>query len=509
MFWAGVARGQVELKSDSSTLTGKIMCGYQGWFAVPSDAIGRGWYHYQKSGVFQPGSCSIDLWPDVSDLDPDERYATSFTKADGSVAYVYSAQNLKTVKRHFKWMHDYGIDGVFIQRFVTETRDSKGLQQFNNVLANCRAGASQYGRTFAVMYDLSGLKLGQTSSLIADWKMLIDSKQVTKDSMYQRHNGKPVVAVWGMGFNDGRQYTLAECENVVNFLQNDPIYGGCTVMVGLPTHWRTLDQDAVSDSALIRIAKKADIISPWFVGRYNSYDGIYFHTQTVVIPDLEWCAQNNKEYLPVTFPGFSWHNMKPASPLNQIPRAQGGFLWKQYYEFMNAGSTMVYQAMFDEIDEGTAIFKCTNDPPVGASTFVTYEGLPADHYLWLVGQGRKMLRSEIALTETIPQRPATGVDGRESESPKEYKLNQNFPNPFNPSTRIGFSVPSDSFVELAVFNMIGERVAMLVDGLQRAGYHETSWNGTDDSGISMPSGVYLCRLTSAGLLAAQKMILVR
>ena len=47
---------------------------------------------------------------------------------------------------------------------------------------------------------------------------------------------------------------------------------------------------------------------------------------------------------------------------------------------------MIYQAMFDEVDEATAIFKCTNNPPVGESEFLDYEGLRSDHYLWLVGQ---------------------------------------------------------------------------------------------------------------------------
>ena len=51
--------------------------------------------------------------------------------------------------------------------------------------------------------------------------------------------------------------------------------------------------------------------------------------------------------------------------------------------------------MFDEIDEGTAIFKCTNDPPVGASEFKTYEGLPSDHYLWLCREGGRLLRGEL------------------------------------------------------------------------------------------------------------------
>jgi hypothetical protein len=65
---------------------------------------------------------------------------------------------------------------------------------------------------------------------------------------------------------------------------------------------------------------------------------------------------------------------------------------------------MIYQAMFDEVNEGTAIFKCTNTPPVGASQFITYEGLPSDYYLWLVGQGREMMNGRISASVDPPAR---------------------------------------------------------------------------------------------------------
>ena len=75
-------------------------------------------------------------------------------------------------------MADYGIDGVFIQRFATEViNGGPGLKQFNNVLASCKAGAHKYGRTFAVMYDLSGLQAGQWTKVLADWKTQIVEKE--------------------------------------------------------------------------------------------------------------------------------------------------------------------------------------------------------------------------------------------------------------------------------------------------------------------------------------------
>jgi hypothetical protein len=89
---------------DRSSMNGKVMCGYQGWFAAEGDGSGRGWRHYPHRGQFQPGSCSIDLWPDVSALEPDEKYPTPFRHADGRVAHVFSSTNRKTVLRHFRWM---------------------------------------------------------------------------------------------------------------------------------------------------------------------------------------------------------------------------------------------------------------------------------------------------------------------------------------------------------------------------------------------------------------------
>lgn len=244
--------GPISTAAAPTTLNGKVMAGYQGWFTTPDDGSGQRWKHYSRKGEFRPGWCNIDLWPDTSELDDDEKVATPFLHADGRTAYVFSSHNKKTVLRHFDWMQTYGIDGAFVQRFAVSTSSPLDLRHCNTVLSHCREGANCSGRGYAVMYDLSGLRAGGCEQVIQDWKRLVDAMRLGRDERdhaYLRHNGKPVVAVWGIGFNDRRLYTLAECDRLIEFLKNDPQYGGNTVLLGIPTGWRTLDRDSIPDSA--------------------------------------------------------------------------------------------------------------------------------------------------------------------------------------------------------------------------------------------------------------------
>ena len=386
------------------SMDGKVFVGYQGWFA-PTDASGKAvWWHYGRGSTFAPGHCSIDMWPDVSDLGADERIPTAFRHADGSVADVFNSENAKTVDRHFAWMKEYGIDGAFLQRFATDL--SYAGPHMQKVMANVREASQQNGRAWAVMYDLSGLRQGQIGSrVIDDWKALVRDQKILADASYLHHRGKPVVAVWGIGFNDHRQYTLQECLELVRFLKHDPTYGNNTVMLGVPYWWRELRRDALNDQLLLQIVQEADIISPWSVGRLSTPADAAARQTAVLAPDLAWLDAKKLDYLPVLYPGYSFHNASGGKgKFDQIPRQSGNFFWAQAIAARKAGAKMAYIAMFDEMNEGTAIFKVTNDPPVGESPFVTNAPLPPDHYLWIAGQIGRLLRGEIPPTADLPAR---------------------------------------------------------------------------------------------------------
>lgn len=380
-----------------ATMAGKVMCGYQGWFGTPGDGMGLGWRHY---GFGKPGQCLIDLWPDVSGFGEDELFDTPFKFADGSVARVFSSARPATVGRHFGWMREHGIDGVFLQRFGAPLKNPRHRAFCDQVLENVRAAAAKSGRAWALMYDLSGLRAGEIERVVMqDWKRMRNELRITADADYLHHRGRPVVAVWGVGFDDGRDYTLDESAELLRFLRNNPEFGGAAVMAGVPFGWRSLDRDAVRDARLHEVLEIADVISPWAVGRYGTPQGAEREIARVHDGDAAWCRERGKDYLPVIFPGFSWANLTQSrggsAKLNAIPRRGGEFLWSQAAARIRRGADMLYVAMFDEIDEGTAIFKCANEAPQGAGGFVTYEGLPGDHYLWLTGQIACALRGEI------------------------------------------------------------------------------------------------------------------
>ncbi len=388
--------------TDPTTLTGKVMTGYQGWFNCPGDGADLGWGHWgaSRGRRFEPGSVTVDLWPDVSEYDDDELYTTAFTHADGTPAKVFSSHNKKTVLRHFKWMRDYGIDGAFVQRFSHSLHRRTSKYHKDKVLSSAREGANRYGRTYAVMYDITSMPDEHLIRVYDDWKILCDKMHITEDPAYQHHNGKPLVTIWGVGFNDRikKRAGLQVCKELIQKFKAN----GYSVMLGTATGWRTQDLDGLADPELHSVLLLADVLSPWPVGRFKDLPGLQQHAKKYWQKDVLWAKEHNIDYMPVVYPGFSWHNMK-GDGLGKIPRLKGKFFWSQIVANKKAGANMLYIAMFDEVDEATAIFKCTNNPPVSEeSKFLTFEGLPSDFYLQLAGEAGKLLRDEIPLSTTVP-----------------------------------------------------------------------------------------------------------
>jgi len=98
----------------------------------------------------------------------------------------------------------------------------------------------------------------------------------------------------------------------------------------------------------------------------------------------------------------------------------------------------------------------------------------------------------------------TAIEDEKNLTPKKFSLNQNYPNPFNPTTMINYQLPITNYVELSIYNLLGQKVATLVDKRQMAGYHQVKWDASEFS-----SGVYYYRINAGANVAVKKMILLR
>ena len=386
---------------------GLVMAGYQGWFAAEGDGSNNGWYHH---GFIGDTAANVDFWPDVSDYT--KKYVSPFKMADGSEAYLYSPYDEESVDLHFRWMKEYGIDGVFMQRFINEVKKPDRKRHINKVLENALKAARKYERAIGVMYDLSGWRTGDKQLLEDDWKELLSLFALADRDVnptYIWHNKKPLLTIWGVGFNDRRGYTSEDANEMIIRMKK---VQDVSIMLGVPYFWRTLGRDTEDDPFLHQMIKEnVDIVMPWAVGRYNynTYDSI----SAGLSADMQWCRDNKVDYVPLVFPGFSWGNLRKNPAIyNQIPRREGEFLWKQVVGAKVAGATSLYVAMFDEIDEGTAVFKCAEEgklPVFGEARperrFIGIEkGLGSDYYLWLVGEAGKWIRGNSGYSAAKPVR---------------------------------------------------------------------------------------------------------
>lgn len=416
---------------DHTTLTGKLVVGYQGWHATANDGSHIGWTHWSNDGRAVPGPLTVhvDAWPDTSNYPPSVLADVNFTLSTGEPAQLFSSHLLATTMLHFQWMRDYHIDGAFLQRFV-QGLDSPVIKAARDTVAvHVRAAAEAHGRAFAVEYDVSGVADADVLRMLrADWA---STRSLTGSDSYLHHRRKPVVTLWGFGFNDdGHPSTPDTAAAVIAFFRSQNV----TLVGGVPTFWRNLTHDARADPRWTDVYFSFDVLHPWLVGRFPDDAGADAELALNILPDAAACKARGVDYLPVVFPGFSWSNMQrdPASsPLNQIPRRSGTFMWHQLDNVLRAaGVDMVFNAMFDEVDEGTAIMKIAatrNDTPVDGS-FI-YAGIDGDRvrsdwWLYIAGVASDALASAAAwpgaarpalptaLTETQAALAHAGLLGR-------------------------------------------------------------------------------------------------
>ena len=366
--------------ADPSSIIGKVVCGYQGWFT----AIGDGspintWSHWSigtppKAGALpNPNpNLNFDVYPDVSMYNPSSLFQTNFANLGDSVpSKLYASIKQDVTDKQFGLMQKNGIDGVAFQRFIWEVLvDPRYKSNRDSMAVHVRKSAEKYQRMFYLVYDLTGLgnvpaanDQARFDAIKNDWTAnMLGNLHFTSSPMYAKQGGKPVVQIWGIGYNTGVG-TAAIQLDLINWFKAQ----GCYVIIGVPTGWRT--GTGASQPGWINTYLAADMISPWAVGAYSDQSSTDNFKTNFLSPDLTYCNSKGIAYQPVIFPGFSWSNWNGGTQ-NQIPRNKGAFLWHQATNLRSMGITTAEIAMFDEYDEGTAIMSMADG----------YDMIPTDQY---------------------------------------------------------------------------------------------------------------------------------
>lgn len=404
----------------STTLTNKILVGYQGWFAFPGDGAPiNKWKHWFKTETSpSTDNLSVDMYPSMDEYNAsDLTDATSFTMKDGSKAKFFSSVKPGVVMKHFEWMRDYGISGAFHMRFLKDLDLPANKLWKTMVLRNVRDAAEATGRVFTVSYNLAGCDNQALDLIKSDWMELVDNERVVSSGRYLKHNGLPVLRIYGIGFNEVNVDDTKKLADLIEWFQSKAETKYRVFLIGgVPARWRQGIMDARSGKEWQSIFKSLNGIHPWHVGRWTNTKLGQLYYKNVIKKDASTCAKTGQLYMPTMWPGLSWNNLKsdlvPRPPINQIPRNGGDFMWKQAYQYVaDAKIRTIWMSNFDEVDEGTAIFKVVsnkNQVPVQGNWLALDadgQSLPVDWYLRLCGEAQKMLDGEIKLTSSIPIKP--------------------------------------------------------------------------------------------------------
>ena len=119
---------------------------------------------------------------------------------------------------------------------------------------------------------------------------------------------------------------------------------------------------------------------------------------------------------------------------------------------------------------------------------------------------------DVRLVTRIPAAPRVPTAISEvsgTDQPAAFVLTQNVPNPFNSSTTLRFALPQAADIELAIYNLTGQKVARLARGWHAAGHYTAHWDGRNDSGVRVATGVYIYRLRAGGQVQVRKLLLLR
>lgn len=221
-----------------------------------------------------------------------------------------------------------------------------------------------------------------------------------------------------------------------------------------------------------------------------------------------WDAYDRAEPPPIengvvlSFDQSDWERNAGSYAADIRPTDQDGYVWEFTVRSLSAKqSVALHWAIHQSLPEGWMVFLFDLDEGTSRDMqkfqsleYKSGKETPDVHHFRMVAGTEAYI---LGHNDDIPLQPV------------KFALDQNYPNPFNPETTIRYSLPKKGNVEIHIFNAIGQKVRTLVQSTQKAGVHQVLWDGRDDQGLRVASGIYLYRLRAVDKLATRKMVILK
>ncbi|KAL8685376.1 MAG: hypothetical protein Q9218_007799 [Villophora microphyllina] len=277
-------------------------------------------------------------------------------------------------------MQENSIDGILVQRFYGQFEDESFLQ----LLQQIRTAAENYGRAFAVEYDIGGVSSADFSDVVPN---LLDDyanhiAPLMNSPAYLHHEGRPVLEIWGLGINQD-QLSAADCATIFHALRsaNPNPY----VVLGVQWDWAFYRTDQRID--YFNVFTQADVIQPWAVGAYDDIPSYEQKYRDNFVPDKALADQLGLKYAPSILAGSSSRNRDKGTTFGD--RYNGTFYEAQLKHQLDMKPFFVFGSMFDEFPESTQVIATlTNSevPRQDPGFFGIDDGMDHNYYLQLAGR---------------------------------------------------------------------------------------------------------------------------
>jgi hypothetical protein len=238
----------------------------------------------------------------------------------------------------------------------------------------------------------------------------------------------------------------------------------------------------------------------------SAYTGLAFYADSTIGTYIKLVADfdadqrlrlYNNRLDPITFQYSFTHTFNASAVPGGIPTTDGWHNMKIEIKTLNADTTAFWCYFDGEMLLGCPIYDTGDDRmssgQVGVFSFSQGTGIGLEGYF-----------DNIVVNSLV-----TSVEDNSTYLPDGFYLEQNYPNPFNPETQIAYQIATGGFTSLSIYDLLGREIKTLVSEDQPSGYYTVSWNGKDELGNTVPSGIYLYSLKTGNFIQSKKMIMMK